>query len=39
MWCWRKMEIRCTDHVRNEVLQRVKEKKSILQTIKGRKDY
>ena len=26
MWCWRKMEIICIDHVRNEgVLQRVKE--------------
>jgi len=39
MWCWRRMEkISWTDCVRNEeVLRRVKEERSILQTIKGRK--
>ena len=31
MWRWRRMEkIGCTSHVRNEVLQRVKEEKNIL---------
>jgi hypothetical protein len=35
MWCWRRMEISWTDRVRNEeVLQRVKEKRNILHTIK-----
>jgi hypothetical protein len=30
VWCWRRMEkIRLTDHVRNEVLTRVKEQKNI----------
>jgi hypothetical protein len=39
MWCWRRIEkIRCTDLVRNEeALQRVKEQRNILQTIKRRK--
>jgi hypothetical protein len=38
-WCWRRMEISWTDRVRNEqVLHRVKEERSILQTIKSRKD-
>jgi hypothetical protein len=38
MWCWRRMEkISWTDHVRNEVLHRVKEERNILHTIKGRK--
>jgi hypothetical protein len=36
MWCWRRMEIRWTDHVRNEVLQTVKEERNVLQRIKGR---
>jgi hypothetical protein len=38
MWCWRRMEkIIWTDRVRNEeVLQRVKEERNILQTIKRR---
>jgi hypothetical protein len=38
--CWRKMrKISWTNHVRNEeVLQRVKEDRNILQTIKGRKE-
>jgi len=34
-WCWRRIEISWTDPVRNEdVLERVKEGKNILQTIK-----
>jgi hypothetical protein len=37
MWCWRRMEISWTDRVRNEVLQRVKEERSILHTTKRRK--
>jgi len=38
MWCWEGMgEISWTDHVRNEVLQRVKEERNALQTIKRRK--
>jgi hypothetical protein len=38
MWCWRRMEISWADHVRTEeVLQRVKEKRISLQTIKRRK--
>jgi len=39
VWCCRKMErIRCTERVRNEeVLQRVKEERNILQTTKRRK--
>jgi hypothetical protein len=39
MWCWRRMEkISWTDRVRNEeVLQRVKEERTILHTIKRRK--
>jgi hypothetical protein len=38
MWCWRRMEkIIWTDRVRNEVLQRVKEERNILQTVKSRK--
>jgi hypothetical protein len=38
MWCWRRLEkISWTDHVRNEeVLQRVKEKRNIVHTIKRR---
>jgi len=37
MWCWRKMEISWTDHVRNEnVLPRVKEQKNILYEISER---
>ena len=32
------MEIDWTDRVRNEVLQRVKEQRNILHTVKGRKD-
>jgi len=35
VWCWRKMEkINWTDRVRNEVLQRVKEERNNLHTIK-----
>jgi hypothetical protein len=35
MWCWRRMEkISWTDRVKNVVLQRVKEERNILQTIK-----
>jgi hypothetical protein len=38
VWCWRRMEkISCTDRVRNEVLHRVKEERSILHTIERRK--
>jgi hypothetical protein len=38
MWCWRRMEISWTDHVRNEeVLLRVKEQRNILQEIRKRK--
>jgi hypothetical protein len=39
MWCWRRMEkISWTDRVRNEeVLERVKEERNILHTIKRRK--
>ena len=38
MWCCRRIEFIWTDRVRNEeVLQRVKEEKNILQTIKRRK--
>jgi hypothetical protein len=38
MWCWRRMEkISWADRVRNEVLQRVKEERNIVHTIKGRK--
>jgi hypothetical protein len=39
MWCWRRMEISCTDRVRNEeVLHRVNEQRNIIHTIKRRKD-
>jgi len=40
MWCWRRMEkISWTDYVRNEeVMQRVREERNILQTIKRRED-
>ena len=35
MWCWRRMEkISWSDRVRNEVLQRVKEERSVLHTVK-----
>jgi hypothetical protein len=35
MWCSRRMEkVSWTDHVRNEVLHRVKEERNILHTIK-----
>jgi len=37
-WCWSKMEISCTDRVRNEeVLHRVKERGDILHEISKRK--
>jgi hypothetical protein len=40
MWCWRRMEkISCTDRVRNEVLNRVKEERNILQTIKRKANW
>jgi hypothetical protein len=40
MWCWRRMEISWTDHVKNEVpvLLRVKEQRNILHEISERKD-
>jgi hypothetical protein len=39
MWCWEGMgKISWTDHVRNEVFQRVKEKRNTLETIKRRED-
>jgi hypothetical protein len=35
MWCWRRVDIRCTDHVRNEeVSRRVKGERNIIQTVK-----
>jgi hypothetical protein len=35
VWCWRRMEISWTDHMRNEeVLHRVKEERNILHTTK-----
>jgi len=39
MWCWRRMEkFSWISHVRNEeVLQRVKEERNIMQTIRRRK--
>ena len=37
MWCWGKMVISWIDHVRNEVLRRVKEERNILFTTKRRK--
>jgi hypothetical protein len=38
IWCWRKMEISCVDRVKNEeVLQRVKDERNILHTIKRSK--
>ena len=38
MWCWRKIEICWTDHMRNEeVLLRVKEQRNILHEISKRK--
>jgi hypothetical protein len=38
MWCWRRMEISWTDHVRNEeVLIEVKEHRNILHEISKRK--
>jgi hypothetical protein len=39
MWCWRRMEISWTDHVRNEeVLLSVKEQRNILHKMSKRKD-
>jgi hypothetical protein len=36
MWCWRRMEISGTDHVKNgEVLLRVKEQRNILHELTG----
>ena len=39
MWCWGRMEkISWTDYLRNEeVLQRVKEQRNFVHTVKGRK--
>ena len=38
MWCWRRLEeIIKTDRVRNEVLQRGKEERNILRTVRRRK--
>jgi hypothetical protein len=38
MWCWRRMEISWTDHVRNEeVLLRINEQRNILHDIRKRK--
>jgi hypothetical protein len=37
MWCWTRMEISWTDHVKNEVLPRVKEQRNILHEIRKRK--
>jgi len=38
MWCWKRIEkISWTDHVRNEILLRVKEQKNVLHEISKRK--
>ena len=38
MWCWRRIKkISWTNRMKNEVLQRVKEERNILQTVKCRK--
>jgi hypothetical protein len=37
MWCSRRMEISCTDQVRNEVLLRVEEQRNILHETSKRK--
>jgi hypothetical protein len=38
MWCWRRMEkISLTDHMRNEVLLRVKEQRNIIRVVSERK--
>jgi hypothetical protein len=38
MWCWKRIEISWTDHVRNvEVLLRVNEQRNILHEIRKRK--
>jgi hypothetical protein len=39
IWCWRRMEISWTDHVRSEEVlhSRVKEERNLLHTVKGRK--
>jgi hypothetical protein len=37
LWCWIRVEISRTDRVRSEVVQRVKEERNILNTIKRRK--
>jgi hypothetical protein len=38
MWCWRRMEISWTDHVRNEeALHKVKEQRNILHDISKRR--
>jgi hypothetical protein len=34
MWCCRRIEIRWADRVKNEVLQRIKEERNIVHTIK-----
>jgi hypothetical protein len=40
MWCWRRMEISCTDRLRNKkVLQRVKEERNIVHTIKRKANW
>jgi len=40
MWCWRKMDISWTDHVKNDLdLQTVKNERNILHTIRRRKAY
>jgi hypothetical protein len=40
MWGWRRMKyVIWTDHVRNEVLQKVKEERKILQTIKRKANW
>ena len=39
MWCWRKMEkVIGTDSVTNEILQRDKEERNILHTMKRKKE-
>jgi len=39
-WCWRRMAMfSWTDRLRNEVAERVKEERNILETIQRRKDW
>jgi hypothetical protein len=38
MWCWRRLaKVSWTDHIKNEVLRKVKEERNVLHTIKREK--